>query len=313
MERHTTTGRWRLGLALSVLTVLLWGVLPLPLKILLDSLDLYTITWFRFVAAAVLLGIFEVRRRGFRALRRPSAGTIALLFLAALFLCGNYAIYLAGLDLLSPGTAQVVIQLAPVFLMLGGVMIFRERFTPVQATGLLILLVGLLLFFNQRFRDLLDDLEGYLAGVCLIVVAALSWAAYGMAQKQLLRTMSSGTVLLFLYILGSFLFLPLSEPRQLLEMDGLETWLLVFCALNTLLAYGCFAESLDHWAASRTGAVLAVTPLLTLVAVEAGAALFPHLLDTESLNALAVAGAVLVVAGSMACALGAVGGETKRS
>lgn len=306
MERHTTTGRWRLGLGLAVFTALLWGVLPLVLKLLLDAMDLYTITWYRFLVASVLLGIFEIWRRGFRSVRRCTAFTIGLLLFAAVFLSGNYVIYLAGLDRLTPGTAQVVIQLAPVFLMLGGVTIFRERFTGIQTAGLSILMVGLILFFNQRFRELLQQLSDYTIGVLLIVVAALSWAAYGLAQKQLLRTLPSGTVLLVIYLLGTIVFLPTAEPAQLMEMNAVEIGLLAFAALNTLVAYGCFAESLQHWAASRTGAVLAATPLLTLLAVEAGAVVFPRTISPEQLNAAAMIGALLVVGGSVLCALGKV-------
>lgn len=48
MPLHQVSGRSRLGLALSLLTVLLWGFLAIALKIVLQELDPFTVTWFRF-------------------------------------------------------------------------------------------------------------------------------------------------------------------------------------------------------------------------------------------------------------------------
>ena len=56
MALHQASGRWRLGLAMALTTALSWATLPVALKITLEQLDPYTLTWFRFlVAAAVAL------------------------------------------------------------------------------------------------------------------------------------------------------------------------------------------------------------------------------------------------------------------
>jgi drug/metabolite transporter (DMT)-like permease len=79
--------------------------------------------------------------------------------------------------------------------------------------------------------------------------------------------------------------------------------MLVYCALNTLVAYGAFAEALSHWEASRVSAVLAVTPLLCMASVAATHALFPTMIAPEHIDALGYAGALLVVAGSATTSL----------
>ena len=58
-------------------------------------------------------------------------------------------------------------------------------------------------------------------------------------------------------------------------------------------------EALDHLEASRVSLVVAVTPLITLSTAGAGAALFPGYLQPEEIGALGLAGAGLVVAGTM--------------
>ena len=64
MRMHHPSGRWRLGLGLSLLTVFMWGLLPIALQITLEAMDGYTITWYRFMASAVLLGSYLSLRRG---------------------------------------------------------------------------------------------------------------------------------------------------------------------------------------------------------------------------------------------------------
>ena len=89
-----------------------------------------------------------------------------------------------------------------------------------------------------------------------------------------------------------------------MDLNGAMLLLLAFASINTLIAYGAFAEALNHWEASRVSAILAITPLLSLVAVEILHAIRPDLMASEELNWLAITGAILVVLGSMTTALG---------
>ena len=79
--------------------------------------------------------------------------------------------------------------------------------------------------------------------------------------------------------------------------------LLLFCALNTLVAYGAFAEALAHWEASRVSAILATTPLLCLGTVAAVHAAWPASVASEQVTTLGYAGAALVVLGSSVTSL----------
>jgi hypothetical protein len=66
----------------------------------------------------------------------------------------------------------------------------------------------------------------------------------------------------------------------------------------------CFAEAQDHWHVSRIGAVVALSPLVTIATVAVLAAIWPLSFEAEPLSVVNLSGALLVVAGSMTCALG---------
>ena len=198
----------------------------------------------------------------------------------------------------------MLIQSAPLLLALGGIFVFGERFTPAQWLGLAAIVAGLAGFFATQLAVLGQALQGYLAGVSWIGVAAVTWAVYGLVQKQLLRVLSSQGVMLCIYAGCALAFWPFAEPARLAELSSAGAALLAFCALNTLGAYGAFAAALEHWEASRVSAVLALTPLATLAFAAAAARWLPGQAAPEVLSPASWAGAGAVVAGSLLVSLG---------
>ena len=306
MPLHQPTGHWRLGLLLALSTAILWATLPVALKVALEEIDPWTLTWARFAFAAVVVLAWLGLRGGLGGYRGHPTKRWVLLGVAGALLVGNYLGYLLGLDLTTPANAQLLIQAAPLLMALGGIWVFRERFTSGQWAGLLAVTAGLGLFFADQIAAAAASGSRYLWGSALVLLAALVWAGYALIQKQLLNHFSSTQVLAAIYVLATVLLLPLSDPASLLGLDALHFAALAYCALNTLLAYGAFAEALAHWEASRVSVVLACTPLLTVATVEVTHAIAPSLVAPERIALLGWIGAALVVAGSaMTSLLGA--------
>jgi drug/metabolite transporter (DMT)-like permease len=304
MALHQSSGRWKLGLALALTTASLWGILPIALKVVLQVMDVYTVTWFRFLVSFGLLAGVLFSRGDFPSWQKVRSARLDLLGIATLFLAANYLLYLTGLDETSPTNSQVIIQLAPVMMGLGALAIFRERYTLSQWMGLSILTLGLLLFFNDQLQVLVNASTQYLIGSGILVLAALTWSVYALAQKQLLQHLSSSTIMLVIYGGSALLFSPAAHPQQLLTLTPLQWGMLIFSGLNTFVAYGAFAEALDHWEASKVSAVLSLTPIITLTSIIAVSALLPTLLEPEHITAIGILGAVLVVCGSLSISLG---------
>lgn len=301
---HKISGNSLFGLTLALTTAILWGMLPIALKVLLDVLSANTITAIRFASAAIIVGLWLVAQRRLPQMRKLANINVASLMLISIVgLLANYILYLSGLNFLNAETGQVVIQLAPFLMMLGGVVLFKEQLLKWQKIGAVVLVAGLLLFFNERLLQLISQAGNETLGVMLVIAAAITWAAYSLAQKQLLVHYSSKQIMYLLYFAGALAFIPVSELQPLLTMDALQWGLLIFCCLNTVVAYGAFAEALQHWEASKVSAVLAITPLFTIFFAKLTGWLFPDFLQPQLLNIWSWLGAVLVVAGSALTAL----------
>lgn len=306
MNRHQVTGRRTLGLLLALFTALIWGTLPVVLKVLVQWVEVYTLAWARFLVAGLLLGPLLLARYGWRSVLQVRHMPW-LMLICIVGLCGNYVTYMSSLQFVSPGAAQVVIQLAPMFVLLGGLLIFGEKFYSRQWWGLLVLIIGMLLFFNLRYADLLQSVYG--GGILLVVLAAIFWASYIMAQKQMQVALPPEVVLFVIYVASVFILSPLAQPVSLLHLTIGQIGLVLLSAALTVISYVAFGTAMNHLEASRTGIVVALTPLITMGNAYLAATFLTDLIVPEPLNGLSVVGAVLVVLGS---ALGTLGGGTSK-
>lgn len=294
---HPITGRWKLGLALSLVTTILWGSLPVALHALLATMPPLTVTWYRYSVSAALLGLF-LYAQGKLPSSEKLRPLVRLLGIAGIAFAGNNVLFMFGLKYVGPSAAQVVIQLAPVMLIVAGVVVFREPFGVTQWLGVAVLISGMGLFFHRGVTAALTS-----PGVLIIVVSAAFWAGYAMAQKRLLRDLPSLVILWAAYLSGSVLLIPGIEPATALKLDAVEWCFLIYCCLNGLVAYGSFAEAMHHWETSRISAVLATTPLFTPAFSWIASRTWPERFHHQPLDWIQIAGAVMVACGSVLAAL----------
>jgi drug/metabolite transporter (DMT)-like permease len=303
MNVHVPSDRSLRGFWLTSVTVVLWGTLPFVLKDLLRAIDPVTLSSSRLLGAGLVLAGWLVWHRRLPLPTSLGRRGAALLALAVLGLASNYVLYVLGLGHLTPGTAQLLIQLAPILLLLGSLIVFRERLTRLQLLGCAVLIAGFAGFFNERIGELLTPGTGYAQGVFFIVLAAITWAGYGLAQKQLLAFWPSMAVMAWVNLGCALVLAPWSAPASLLGLTPLRGLLFAASVLNTLIAYGTFAEALAHWEASKVSATLAVSPVITFALAPLVARLWPGFAPPEQHNLLAYLGAAAVVSGSMLVAL----------
>ena len=287
------------GISLSLITVGAWSVLPITIRIASRHLDPYTLTWYRFLVSALVLGAVLATKRNLpraATLRMPKA--VVLLVAAIVGLVVNYVLYLVSLSYVSPTVTTVITQLGPLLLMFGGVWLFHERLSKRQMFGVVLLIVGLLLFFNRKIGAFakLTGREGF--GALILLIASAAWAVYGLSQKSLLRHFTPTQILLLIYIGATVILAAFTHPLHVVTIGWLELAMLLLCAANTLVAYGALAEALKSAGAATVGAVLAVGPVATLIVTWITTRLSPGLVVPDDLNVATIVGAVVVTAGS---------------
>nr|WP_280925688.1 DMT family transporter [Shewanella septentrionalis] len=281
--------------------IVFWGMLPIALKLSGAFIDPVTLTWFRFLVALVVSILIQWSAGSLKQFAALDAKVWLRLVLAGVFLMLNYVSFVYSLDYLAPGAAQLNFQTSPFFLAFGGVLFFKERLNAVQLSCFATLALGMLMFFHPYL-----DLSGannhqVWIGVMIIQFSALSWTSYALLQKSLLNRLSPANLLLVIYGLGIFVMAPFSDFSQFASMDSFEWQIALFCAANTLIAYGCFGQSMKYWPTAQVSAMLALTPVFSFSATALVVSLgwWPEVFHADELDGLSLLGIGVIIVSVM--------------
>ncbi len=287
----------RLGLIFVSVAVVFWGILPIALKLSGGFIDPVTLTWFRFFVAFIVTFLLLWRFGNLRQFSQLKGLDWLKLFGAGIFLMFNYTSFVYSLDYLSPGTAQLNFQTAPFFLAFGGALFFKERLTAIQLTCFATLALGVLMFFHPSLDFASADSSKTALGVLIVQFSVLSWTSYALLQKSLINTLSPNNVLLFIYGLGIVMMAPFSDFSHFSNMT-VNNWLVVlFCAINTLIAYGSFGQAMKYWPTAQVSAMLALTPVLSFTANAAVVYLgwWDNIFTADAIDVWSLTGIILIV------------------
>lgn len=289
------------GLLFASITAFFWGFLAIALKVAAGIMDPLTIVWFRFlVAFSVLFVIFAFKKPEYlKILKNPPL----YLIIGSMGLGINYVAFLYGLKLTSPATAQIIIQVGPIFLGIVGLVFFKEKISKRQAIGFIVAGLGLVLFYHQTINQLVENEDMFNMGILWILVAAMGWVTYATLQKILVKKYPAQQLNLFLFGLPILLFLPFIKPGEFLDLSPGNWLLLVYLGLNTLIAYGSLSMAFKYLEANKVSVIITMNPIITFTSMAVLTYLevswiSPEIFTTERVIAalLVISGAVMAVA-----------------
>ncbi len=285
------------GIIYTLITILMWGVLAIALKIANKVIDSPTIVWFRFSLAflGMLIWMAIMNPRGLKILYKPSW----LMVISSLALSWNYIGFMLGVQYTSPSNAQVAIQAGPVLLAVFGIIFFREKISRVQAFGFLLAVLGFWIFYKQHISFVAGQEGQYTKGMIITLSGAVAWAIYAALQKKLILDYSVGTLNVFIFGLPVLLYLPFVNFASLTHLSFGYWALLVFLGANTLISYGCLSLALKYLEAGKVSILLVLNPIITIFLMGALTAMQVTWIDGEHFSALSVAGALIALTGAI--------------
>ncbi|RDF03354.1 DMT family transporter [Aggregatibacter aphrophilus] len=291
-----------LGFLFALITAMAWGSLPVALKQVLSSMSVQTIVWYRFVTASLVLFILLGYKN-----KLPQIAKLGyygwLVVVGVIGLAGNFFLFNSSLNYIEPSVAQIFIHVSSFGMLICGIFVFKEKLGMHQKIGLVLLLIGLGLFFNDRL-DIFTGLNAYSTGVLISISASLVWVVYGMAQKLMLRKFSSQQILLMIYLGCALVFTPFAEFSQVENLTPFALGCFIYCCLNTLFGYGAYAEALNRWDVSKVSVVITLVPLFTILFAHIAHYIDPTDFTAPELNTISYIGAFIVVCGAILSAIG---------
>ena len=292
------------GVFMVTVTTVLWGVLPIFLKMGLKEASPGSIAWFRFIFSfTVLYGVLSFNGSSPSSILKSPPG---LGLLGGVALSANYFGMTQGIHFSGPSNAAILIQTASVFLVGVGVWVFRERLTGYQLLGMAVAGIGLYTFYIDQYGNV-EDVDLYDAANLYILFAALIWAVYMICQKILSPRYGAQMLNLLVYGTAAIALIPLVEWSDFKNISVKGWGIMMFLGLNTLFAYGALAEAVKSLPLVLISIIITLNPLITLLGMQVMPVLSPNWLDTETIGVsgylggfVAVMGVVTVVAGQRA-------------
>ena len=275
---------------LLVFVMLVWGFNYVAIKLALRETEpLAFLTVRNIIGLLVLLGIFLATERRWT-VRPADLGRFVLL--GAVGFTINQLSFNVGVKYTAVANASLLITTSPVFGLLFGMLLDKERVRPRRWLGVAGALLGVSLIIAggpSQFHFGLENIVGDL----LILGAASSWALYSVLGRPILKFYSPLQLTLYATLIGVLLVLPVTTGSTLAQpwtaVSTLAWSMILFTAVLTSLTSVLWYRSVGKIGASRALAFMYLVPFFATLS----AVLVLH----ESLSPLQVAGAAVALFG----------------
>ena len=255
----------------------------------------------RFVLASAALSAFLlVSGKGFRRVNARQALVVSLLGFCGIF---SYSFFFfSGLQHISASRAALIVALNPAVMTLIAYVFYREQVTALKVLGIVLCFCGVALVVGG------GDPQGATGGPggwhiwlgeALIGGCVLSWSAYSVFCKTVVRQLGPLHTVTYSIYAGTLMLLLYAAATGVLDMDAVRRFsmaeaasLLYLGVVGSAVAYIWYYDGIQQIGVARAGVFIALNPL--------AAVLFGAALLGEQIPLTTLLGGVLIISGIVA-------------
>ena len=280
---------WYLGI---LVTVFLWGMSFLWSDSVLDQgTPVFTFIFTRMIIAATALLLFSLLTGKFQRIRKGDLKWFAAMtaFEPFLYFLGeSFGLKITG----SPTLCSVIIATIPVFSLIVGWIVFREKLSPLNRAGIFVAVAGVILFILIG-GNLHTD---YLYGILILFLAVIGSTGYTAICKKLAnKGYNAFSIVTWQFILAiGYFLIPFLIFDAATWTPAYLAWpvlkpIIMLAVLCSGVAFVIYAACVDRIGMTRT------TVFLPLVAIVSAVAAL--ILGQDMLHPLQMAGILIAMAG----------------
>jgi drug/metabolite transporter (DMT)-like permease len=278
---------------LALLVTLLWSTSWVLIRIGLEDIPPLSFAGLRYTLAFLCLLPFAIRARQLAPLRRASPGTwLRLVLLGVLFYAVTQGAQFLSLFYLPASTTSLVLSFTTILVAFLGVLFLRERPTIAQWTGVVLYLVGVLVYLYPISLP-----RGEAIGLIAALTGMLANALSSVLGRYVNRNddLSPLAVTVITMGIGAVLLLAVGIAVQGLPHLTLANWAIVLwlAVVNSALAYTLWNHTLRTLSAIESSVIN--NTMLFQIAVLAWLFLGEHLTLAEATGIVLAAAGTLVV------------------
>lgn len=243
---------------LLTLTAAIWGVAAPLIKVTVAILPPFAFLFWRFLLTSLIFLPFFFWR-----VKKEKETLISLLPLIPLGFLGvpaTLVFVFLGFERTSAMDGVVIAALAPIFIVIAGVLFLKEKVTPREKIGLIFAVAGTIVIIAQPLLENGLFASQNLTGNILILISNFIWTAYVILSKEEFKRHSPFVITAVSFFVGLVTIFPLTLLEQQenifnfqsLVIEGGAFWGLAYMTLlSSVVAYFTFQWGLSLIEASE--------------------------------------------------------------
>ena len=243
--------------------VIVWGFSFIATKDVLREIPPVLIVFVRQLLGIAFLTAVALKQKNSFAVNWRDHGRILLL---AAFACFHLWIQVTGLQWTTASHTGWIIGITPVFMVILGMIFFKEKISVTQTVGIVVAFIGLLILVSKGDFSSIDFIKN--EGDILIVASSVTWSIFSLVNKKITFHYSPVMTTLYLFVFVAVLISPFTVTHQnislLIKLSAGGWFSILFLGIFCSgAAYALWAQALSEMSTSRVGAFLYIEPFVT--------------------------------------------------
>ena len=251
-----------------LLTAVFWGGTFIAGRALSDHVAPFSAAFLRFAIASVPLLFMTYRLEGrFPPLRKDNLFYLLLLGFTGAFSYNLF--FFKGLRLIHAGRASLIIANNPIFITLASFLLFKEKLNAVKIVGILVSVTGAMVAISRgNLRGLLTESFG--RGDMLIFLAVLSWVAYTLIGKRIMRDVGAIEAVTYASVTGAIMLFPAALAEGIssdIARYSPANWFSLFYlgCVGTVLGFIWYYEGVEKLGPSKASLFINFVPISAIL------------------------------------------------
>jgi len=273
-----------------ILMCTLFGLTFIATKFALEGLGIFQVVFGRYcLAFLILLIIFRRKLHYFSIASHDIKHFLALTLVEPV---GYFIMETYGIRYSSPANVSIIIATIPVFAVISGYFILKERLSIINILGIFISIFGI--YFIVTLQKSNELAPRPVLGNFLTLGAAIAAGFYNSLARRLTQKYSPITLTYYQTLAATIVFLPLAIIEYFIS-DGFHINALIignvfYLAIGgSIFAYFLLNRALSRIGAAQVAVFANLIPVVTII--------FSYLLFNELLRPLQLVGVIFVLGG----------------
>ena len=251
----------------------IWGIAAVVIKQTLNYIPPITFLYIRFLFASIILYFFvDWKKSNYKKIIK-SKKFIYIFLLGVLGSTVNLGLIFYALKYTTAIEGTIIYAANPIWIIIGGMLFLKEKVTKKEILGIMLTLVGFALVVLSPMFHIELEKTSSIFGNFLMLLAALSWAAYSLLSKNVFNHDKTGKryspmfITFITFFAGAVTLAPFSiyeilttEINYIASFGGIF-YMVIF---SSVIAYWLYEYGVQKMEVSEAGLFQYIEPLFTI-------------------------------------------------